>query len=339
LPEPVSGAHVLPDDWNTPHFELVRIDAPGDLPAPSRAAIDVALLDMNHGYSNVGHDAMVAFVRDLANGLGEELGASGRRVRLLSYAVRDKMMVPDHAGGRHRLYLGTGGPGHLDPRRNNADRGTAEVLEDPSWEAPLWRLFDEILADESAALYGVCHTFGLLCRWSGVAEPVLRGAEKGGPMSGVGSAALTEEGRSHPWFGAQLAELSASALPVLDSRYYDLIPTGRPLKRGVSAIAFESAGGERGEALTMLELARGENEDRPRMFAVNSHPEIGSPERVQGLLERLLARGAITPEVFQQRSALLPVLRDDRREERLRVARAVFSDLIEHRLEGLVRAA
>ena len=43
--------------------------------------------------------------------------------------------------------------------------------------------------------------------------------------------------------------------------------------------------------------------------------------------------------MLMMRSALLPVLRDDRREARLRVARAVFSDLIERRLEGLVRAA
>jgi hypothetical protein len=340
LVKPFVPSGTLPDDWQTPNFELVRVETPADLPPASPATIDVALLDMNHGYPNVGHDAMVAFVRDISAHYAAELDDAHRRVRVLSYAIRDRLMIPDHASGRHQLYLGTGGPGHLDPRHNTADRGAAEVREDPSWEAPLWRLFDEISADDSAALYGVCHTFGLLCRWSGAAEPVLRGPEKGGPMSGVGSDVLTAEGRAHPWFGKLLADLPANSLPVLESRYYDLIPTSSTFPTGVSPIAYESgASGTGGEALTMLEFARREGEVAPRMFAVNSHPEIGTPERVRSLLERLLSRGAIDASVFEQRSALLPVLRDDRREQRLRVARAVFSDLVERRLEGLVRAA
>jgi hypothetical protein len=76
----------------------------------------------------------------------------------------------------------------------------------------------------------------------------------------------------------------------------------------------------------------------PRMFAVNSHPEIGAPERVEELLQRLLAGGSIDRETFEQRSAILPVLRDDRREARLRVGRAVFVDLVQERLARLARA-
>ncbi len=319
---------------------MVRVERPGDLPAADPAAIDVALLDMNHGYPNVGHDAMLAFLHDLASEYQDELDERGRTIRVLSYAIRDGLAIPDHASGRHHLYLGTGGPGHLDPRRNTSDDGAREIREDPSWEAPLWALFDAILADESASLYGVCHTFGLLCRWSGIAQPVLRGPEKGGAMSGVGADVLTGAGRAHPWFEPLLAELPGPVLPVLESRYYDLIPVASSFPAGMSPIAFESAGeGGRGSALTMFEFARAADGATPRVFAVNSHPEIGTPERVQGLLERLLLRGQINADVFRQRSGLLPVLRDDRRDQRLQVARFVFGDLIERKLHGLVSAA
>jgi hypothetical protein len=339
LLEPVRSAHVLPIDWRTPHFDVVRVENPSDLPAPSAAIVDVALLDMNHGYPNVGHDAMLAFLHDLAAEYQDELDARGRTIRVLSYAIRDRLMVPDHASGRHKLYLGTGGPGHLDPRRNTSDDGAREIREDPSWEAPLWRLFDAVLADEGASLYGVCHTFGLLCRWSNVAEPVLRGPEKGGAMSGVGADVLTASGLAHPWFVPLVEELPGKVLPVLESRYYDLIPVASTFASGMNPIAFENDGnGGRGEALTMFEFARSADGATPRVFAVNSHPEIGTPERVQGLLERLLLRGQINAEVFRQRSGLLPVLRDDRRDQRLQVARFVFGDLIERKLEGLVRA-
>jgi hypothetical protein len=340
LLEPIRTAHVLPIDWRTAHFDVVRVESPGDLPAADPATIDIALLDMNHGYPNVGHDAMLAFLHDLATEHQDALDERGRSVRVLSYAIRDRLMIPDHAGGRHKLYLGTGGPGHLDPRQNTVDDGAREIREDPSWEAPLWGLFDAVLADETAALYGVCHTFGLLCRWSGIAAPVLRGAEKGGPMSGVGADLLTERGRNHPWFEPLVEELPGKVLPVLESRYYDLIPSAQTFPPGMTPIAFENAGeGGRGAALTMVEFARTRDGSTPRVFAVNSHPEIGTPERVQGLLERLLLRGQINAEIFRQRSGLLPVLRDDRRDQRLQVARFVFGDLIERKLESLVRAA
>ena len=320
--------------------EVKRIESPSDVPAADARTIDVALLDMNAGYANVGHDAIVAIVRDAARELEPELTDGGLGIRVLSYAVRDRLMVPAHASGRHRLYLGTGGPGHLDPRRNTAVNGALEIEENPAWEEPLWSLFDAIASDPDAALYGVCHTFGLLCRWSGVAEPALRGPEKGGAMSGVGSNVLTAQALAHPWFARLASDApSPGVVPVLDSRYYDLLPSGR-LPAGATPIAFETASGGEGpgEALTMLELAR-ETDGTPRLFGVNSHPEIGAPERVASLLADLLARGTITADVHAQRSAMLPMLRDDRREERLRVGRAVFSDLVRDRMTRVVRAA
>ena len=116
---------------DTPPFEYVRVERWEDLPAHDGGAIDVAVLDMNHGLPNVGHDAIVAILNDIAQEMQPQLEASGRRLRATSYAVRDRLIVPRH-DGRHRLYLGTGGPGHLDPRRNREDRGEAEIREDPS---------------------------------------------------------------------------------------------------------------------------------------------------------------------------------------------------------------
>jgi hypothetical protein len=328
----------LVDPRAAAQVEAVRIESPADVPARDERTIDVAVLDMNAGYANVGHEAIVEIVRDCAAELELDLARTGRQLRVLSYAIRDRHVIPDHASGRHRLYLGTGGPGHLDPRHNRKVRGSIEIVEDPAWEAPLWRLFDAIAADEHAALYGVCHTFGLICRWSGIAEPALRGPEKGGPMSGIGTNVLTPEALMHPWFG-RLAPLAAGGgVPVLDSRHYDLLPSGT-MRPGATAIAFESAMQSEGpgEALTMLEIAR-DPDGLPRFFAVNSHPEIGHHERVSELLQRLLARGVIDKDVHVQRSAILPMLRDDRHHERLHVGRAVFTDLVHERLARLVRA-
>ena len=328
--EPIPGAR----------FEAVRVTSLAERPAAEPGSIDVALLDMNAGFANVGHDAILAIVRDAALALGDELRRSERRIRVLSYAVRDGLAVPEHRDGRHALYLGTGGPGHLDPRQNTASMGAVEIVEDPAWEPPLFRLFDDIASDPEAAFFGVCHSFGLVCRWSGAAQPVLRGLEKGGPRSGVGTNILTSEALAHPYFSSLAGESPASGgVPVLDSRYYDLIPRS-PAPLGVVPIAFEStlAGDGPGDALTMLEVAR-EPGGRPRFFAVNSHPEIGSPERVASILQRLLDSGAMTADVYKQRVRILPVLRDDRREERLRVARVVFSDLVYERLAAVLRAA
>ncbi len=330
VPEPIPAAR----------FEAVRVDDPSRAPAPDSAAIDVALLDMNAGFANVGHDAILAIVRDSALALHEELERSGRRLRVLSYPVRDKLAVPDHRRHRHDLYLGTGGPGHLDPRQNTADVGTLEIAEDPAWEAPLFRLFEEIAGDADAALFGVCHTFGLMCRWSGAAQPVLRGPEKGGPRSGVGTNVLTAQALAHAYF-SRLARIASGngTVPVLDSRHYDLIPQAPP-PPGITPIAFESAvsGDGPGEALTMLEIEH-DAAGHPRFFAVNSHPEIAAPERVAAILQKLLDSGEMTLEVYKQRVRVLPVLRDDRREERLRVGRVVFSDLVRERLASVLRAA
>jgi hypothetical protein len=320
-------------------FSFVRVERADDLPARDERIVDIALLDMNCGFANVGHDAIVEIVRAAASDVVDDLERDDKRVRVISYALRDRHMVPDYRSSRHMLYLGTGGPGHLDPRRNTMDRGAEEIREDAAWESPLWALFDAIADDERISLYGVCHTFGLICRWSGIAEPVLRGSEKGGAKSGVGNNVLTAQGLRHPYFRT-LADVSpGGAIPVLDSRHYDLIPTGR-MRPGATAIAFEAnrAGERAGDALTMLEIAR-DPAGYPRVFACNNHPEIGAADDVGEILQHLLDIGTIDRETFERRCAVLPVLRDDRASERLRASRIVFGDLIRNKVRRLVRGA
>ncbi|HEY5611337.1 MAG TPA: hypothetical protein VIL97_09035, partial [Thermoanaerobaculia bacterium] len=156
-------------------FEFHRITRPEEIPLADENAIDVAILDMNHGWPNVGHDAIARAVANAATTLAPELHERGLMVRALSYEVRQHRMIPETPGPRFHLYLGTGGPGHLDPRENDAASiGSQGIRENPEWENPLFELFDAILADEEAALLAVCHTFGVICRWTGAAEPRLR---------------------------------------------------------------------------------------------------------------------------------------------------------------------
>ena len=146
--------------------------------------------------------------RRARRGLRGDLRARGGRPARAGAVVRRAPLR--HAargpGPRFSLYLGTGGPGHLDPRANDGVRpGAQGILEDPCWEAPAFALFDAIRADDDAALIAVCHTFGVMCRWSGAAAPALRGPEKG-KCSGVLENMLALPAAQHPWF-RRFAEL------------------------------------------------------------------------------------------------------------------------------------
>src|SRR5262245_52522422 len=146
-------------------FDYVRVERPEDLPPADPQIVDVAVLDMNHGWPNLGHDGLVHGLLDLACELLPVAEETGVRVRAVSFDVRRSGVIPEPPGGRFALYLGTGGPGSLDPHENDCHSELSQgIREDPSSQAPLFRLFDRILADESAALLAICHTFGVLCR-------------------------------------------------------------------------------------------------------------------------------------------------------------------------------
>jgi hypothetical protein len=289
--------------------EYVRVEREGDLPPAHPEIIDVAVLDMHHGWPNLGHDAIVHGVQNAVCDLQRELAAAGLSFRVLSYDVRRGGQIPEAPGGRHAIYLGTGGPGHLDPTRNDGVApGSQGIREDPRWEAPLFRLFDCIREDDDAVLLAVCHTFGVMCRWLGVADAVLRGPEKGGKSTGIQENVLTPAAAAHPWFGRLARELpDRRRLRVLDSRLYDLIPHGRPLPEGVVAIANETlgVGGPPGNALTMMEVARDREGRMPRIFGVNHHPEIVNRPRQLTILRKRMERGEVSLEWYTERVAAL----------------------------------
>src|SRR5690349_9055417 len=87
--------------------EYVRVERPEDVPPAEPRAVDVAILDMNHGWPNLGHDSLVQVVKDAACDMAELLAETGLRVRTLSYEVRQRHMIPEGPGGRFALYIGT----------------------------------------------------------------------------------------------------------------------------------------------------------------------------------------------------------------------------------------
>ena len=289
-------------------FTHARLAPGAAAPPRDPAIVDVAVLDMNHGWPNVGHDSVVATVREGAEAMAGALAGAGLTVRALTFDVRRGLQVPDPRDDRFGLYVGTGGPGHLDPRRNDGKDPLAQgVAEDPSWEAPLFRLFDGIAARDDAALLGVCHTFGLMCRWLDVASPEPRGPEKGGKSEGVRENLLTDAAREHPLFAAFAGKLPPGGrLRVMDSRLYDLIPhAGASRSVRVVGVETQGVGGPAGEAMTMMEVARDPAGTMPRIFAVNHHPEIADRSSLMAMLRAKLDRGEIDPCWFEARMQVL----------------------------------
>ena len=262
-------------------------------PTPDAECVDIALLDMHHGWPNIGHDSLVHVVLDLAEECSEELAAAGAKVRVISYDVRNRMLLPD-GGDRFSLYIGTGGPGHLDPRQNDGVSEFSQgIRESDAWERPLFKLFDSIFARPDAALVGVCHSFGLMCRWAGVAQPILR-QEK---SSGVPVNVLSEAARRHPWFSEFANQLpDGRHFRVVDNRLFDLMVSDTC---GAECLAFEN---DQSGALTMVELARDPDGVMPRILGLNHHPEIIDREHVLSVLEEKRQHHDVTEQWYQERT-------------------------------------
>jgi hypothetical protein len=297
-------------------FLYARADRPADLPPPDPSIVDVFVLDMNHGWPNIGHDAIVMAVRTGACAIADTLRAAGLRVRVVSCDVRRGFVIPrlpDAATGG--LYVGTGGPGHIDPAMNDGGEAAQGIVESAAWESPLFTLFDAIRAHPDAALIGVCHTFGVMSRWLGVADPVLRGAEKGGKSAGIVDSVLTPASAAHPWFaGLAHAAGNGARIRVLDSRLYDLVP--RPAMPSiVTPLSYEAStgnGGGPGEAVTMWEAARDRTGEMPRVYGVNHHPEIVDRVRALTILWQKRSRGEVSHDWYRERAAAMAeTLRDD----------------------------
>jgi hypothetical protein len=290
-------------------YDYVRVEAPADLPPAEASTIDVAILDMNHRWPNLGHDSIVHAVQDAACDLAPVLDATSLRIRAISFEVRERHMIPEDPGGRFALYVGTGGPGHIDPHRNDGRaEGSQGLREDPAWEPRLFRLFDRIRDAPDTALLAVCHSFGVMCRWSDVAQPVLRPPQKGGKSAGILENVLTEEAAQHPWFRQLAEELpDHRRLRIVDHRLYDLVPPAGPLGAGATAIGYETrgVGGPEGEAITMVEWVRDAGGVMPRVFGVNHHPEIVDRSRQMLVLRAKLDRGEVTREWYDDRARVL----------------------------------
>jgi hypothetical protein len=292
------SATVMPHTFplfNDPSLQYARVEAPGDEPRPEPGLLEVAVLDMNHGWPNLGHSSIVETLAGIANDARAAIGPSAPAFRVVSYDVRGRGGMPSDPK-RYPLIVGTGGPGAVDPHQNDGvSEGTQGIVDDPAWEAPLHRLFDAVAADERLSLLAICHSFGLLMRWHGFATPVLRAS---GKSAGVVTNVLTEKAHEHPWFHRLWEAAGGERIDVLDSRLYDLVPTGR---NGATALAHEAAG----EAVTMVEIARSRDGSRPRMWGVNHHPEIGDRGRQKERLARLEARGEVSREWVKERRAAM----------------------------------
>jgi hypothetical protein len=277
-------------------FEYVRLE--DSVPERRADRVDVALLDMNHLWPNLGHDSLVHIVLETAVAMQRELEERNLKVRVLSFDVRYRNLVPEP--GRFQLYIGTGGPGHLDPRLNDGDSEFSQgVNESGDWETPLFHLFDSILGDPESAMLAVCHSFGLICRWSGIAEPVLR-SEK---SSGLRINRLSREALGHPWFEQFASELAdRQHFHVVDNRLFDLIlqNAGKTMP-----IAFEAEGSS---ALTMVEIARDPTGSMPRFLAFNHHPEIMDREHVLQVLDEKRAHLEVDQQWYDERVGTLEQL-------------------------------
>ena len=265
--------------------------------------MDVAVLDMHHGYANLGHASIVESLLNYAH--DARRGRAGApSVRVISYDVRRGLAVPSLAA-RFPLVVGSGGPGALDPRENDGtSAGSQGILENPEWESPLFRFFDGVLASPGTAMLGICHSFGLLSRWAGVARAVLRGPERGGKSAGIVTNVLTYDAWAHPFFGDYFAENGGPEVKVLDSRLFDLLPTGSGAARPL-AFDCDHGGAGRGVAVTMFEFARLQGGIAPRVWGVNHHPEIGDVGLQRERLERLRENGGVSDAWYRERLAAL----------------------------------
>lgn len=312
-----------------PFFEYVRIED-DSLPAARPDCIDIALLDMNHAWPNIGHDALVHVILEAADALREELERTQAKVRVLSFDVRRRHALPASPNGRFQLYIGTGGPGHLDPRLNDGKHEWSQgVDESAAWELPLFRLFDDILADRTAAMIAVCHSFGLVCRWSGIATPTLR-EEK---SSGMPLNRLSREAMQHPWFRQFARELpDRQHFRVVDNRLFDMIlnETGKS-----QPIAFEAGGST---ALTMIELARDASGAMPRFLGVNHHPEIIDRDHIMQVLDEKRAHGEVSDQWYDERAITMRDLfrGENERQSRL-TSRYTLIEPLRFHLERVIR--
>ena len=124
--------HRLPGERPVRHLRVRAVErTAGPARSRTRARVDVAVLDMNHGWPNLGHDSLVHAVMDASC----EVTARARGGRAARAGAVVRRAPLGHAAGarpepRFSLYLGTGGPGHLDPRANDGVRPESQGIRE-----------------------------------------------------------------------------------------------------------------------------------------------------------------------------------------------------------------
>ena len=135
---------------------------------------------------------------------------------------------------------------HRPPPATTAEPGGRRAsARTPSGRHRPSELFDAIHAHEEAALIGVCHTFGVLCRWSGAAAGRSSGAPRRARARAFSRTCSTRLGRRAPVVptlrGAQLGERGSAA-----GRREQAVrphPAGRGIPgRGAEPIGWETLG-------------------------------------------------------------------------------------------------
>ena len=81
-------------------FEYHKVQPGEILPKADDAVCDIAVLDMHHGYPNLGHNSIVQAVREAACDFEHAIRKAHLKVRVFSFDVRQQGLLPEGPGGR-----------------------------------------------------------------------------------------------------------------------------------------------------------------------------------------------------------------------------------------------
>ncbi len=211
--------------------------------------LSVCLVDMNAGHVN---QAMRCF-RGIVTAFFDRVRRHnpGLPCRLIEVSPRDtNAPIPRDCD----IYVGSGGP------------GSPFDGDDQPWFADFRRFLDWMLVEarrtdeDQRSLFGVCYTYELLVRMTGVAEVTMRDSRKFGVMP----AYTTSYGRKHPLFAPFKDRLFA-----FEHRHWEAInlDKDRLADLGGGLLAQESRDGySKGQGLLGFDLG-------PGIEAVQFHPE------------------------------------------------------------------
>jgi hypothetical protein len=206
---------------------------------------------------------------------------------------------------------------------DGSDPRAQGVVEDPAWEAPLFRLFDAITETRGRGAPVRLPHVRVMCRWLARRGPGRARAGKRRKSEGVLDNLSPERRASTRCFGVRSADRPEGRLRVPRQPALRPDPDGR-CATATCVMATETLGvdGPAGNAMTMMEVARDSFGRMPRVFGVNHHPEIIDRSNLMGMLKIKLARGEVTKEWYDLRmSTLAGALR--RRAQRPPAARTV----------------